>query len=100
MIRYYRWLYKWYNKVGMTAGNKVLLNNNDGTYRPAKLKGQIIGNIILSAYIAGVWYWGYLKGKEVGFNQQSALAPEWHEPQQEWISSERSVPYVNEWDKP
>lgn len=64
IIRYYRWLYKWYNKVGMTAGNKVLLKNEDGTYRPAGLKGQIIGNIVVSAYIVGIYYAGKAIGRE------------------------------------
>ncbi len=66
IIRYYKWLYRGYNKVALTAGNKVLVRNDDNTYRPAGVKGQIIGNVVVTGVLSGMAYVYYLLGKEKG----------------------------------
>lgn len=63
---YYRWLYRQYNKVGVTAGNKVLVNNGDGSYRSAGWKGQVIGNVVVCATMGCAMYHGYRLGKTAG----------------------------------
>ncbi len=66
VFRYYRWLYRQYNKVGVTAGNKVLVRQDNGSYTPAKAKGQIIGNVVITAYLSLVMYGCYKLGKNEG----------------------------------
>lgn len=69
MFRYYRWLYRQYNKVGMTAGNKTLVLQSDGSYRPAGWKGQILGNVLVSAFLSVCFYGYYRLGKQEGYNE-------------------------------
>lgn len=71
-IRYIKWLYTKYNKVGITAGNKVLVRSEDGSYRPAGVKGQIVGNVLVQGMLCGIAYYYYRVGKQVG--QQEGFA--------------------------
>ncbi len=84
IFNYYKWLYRQYNKVAMTGGNKILVNQGDGTYRPAGTKGQIIGNVVVQLGMCGVMLYGYQLGKargkeqgwSEGFDQANELAKE------------------------
>lgn len=66
IIRFYRALYNHYNKVAVTAGNKTLIRQPDGSYRPAGWKGQILGLVVVNAYIGGLLYAYYHYGRKQG----------------------------------
>lgn len=95
MFRYYRWLYRQYNKVGMTAGNKTLVLQSDGSYRPAGWKGQILGNVIVSTFLALCFYGYYRLGKQDGKNEIIFGMDE--ESYDRWLTSTGHEATVDEW---
>jgi hypothetical protein len=68
-VKWLKWLYERYNRVGITAGNKVLVRVDENTYRPAGVKGQIIGNLVVQGYICAVVYWFWRMGKQQGHEE-------------------------------
>ncbi len=64
IIRYYRWLFRNYDKVGMTGAYRVVRKTDDNTWVTAGWKGQIIGNIAVQGILVGVGYIYYRLGKE------------------------------------